>query len=197
REWLARRRGPSEAIAFSGVTDCYQPLEATYRLTRACLAACAEFRQPIGIVTKGALVERDADVLARLAAVRRAAVSVSVRLADDADARALEPFAALASRRLRARRVVSDAGIVTGVAVAPVIPGLNDHQIPTILAAARAAGATRAFMVLLRLPAEVRTVFQERLRAAFPERAAQVPSMLSALGDGHLQEARFGRRVLG
>jgi DNA repair photolyase len=150
REELARGRTGRETIAFSGVTDCYQPLEAHYGLTRACLTACAEFRQPVGIVTKGALIERDVDVLARLGERARAAVTVSIPFADDADGRAIEPFAAPSSRRFETLARLSQAGVDTGIAVAPLIPGLNDHAIPELLERARAAGAKRASMTLLR-----------------------------------------------
>ncbi|MCA8949009.1 MAG: radical SAM protein, partial [Planctomycetes bacterium] len=158
----ARLMKPSwrgENIVFSGVTDCYQPLEASYGITRRCLETCLEFRQPVGIITKGALVERDVDVLADLAKHGAATVYVSVPFADEGDARRIEPYAGSPARRLRALRRLSDAGVPTGVSVSPLIPGLNDHQIPAILAMARDAGARFAFHVLLRLPAEVEQVF--------------------------------------
>lgn len=196
----ARLEQPSwrgELLAFSGVTDCYQPLEASYRLTRRCLDVCAEYRQPVGIVTKGALVERDVDVLARLAEHGAATVFVSVPFADAADSRAIEPFVALPERRFRAMRALADAGVPVGVSVSPLIPGLNDHQVPAILEAAKAAGATRAFHVLLRLPAEVEPVFTERLREAFPLRCDKVLSLLRAMRGGRSNDPRFGSRMRG
>lgn len=197
REWLAGHRGRREIIAFSGVTDCYQPLEASYELTRACLDACREFRQPVGVITKGALVERDAELLARVNERAAARVYVSLAFADDGDARLLEPYAAPPSRRLATIARLAAAGVPVGVAVAPVILGLNDHQIPAILAAARAAGANRAFLTLLRLPAEVLPVFTERLREAFPARAEKVLSLLAQVRQGDLQDARIGHRMRG
>lgn len=197
RSQLQKPSWRGETIVFSGVTDCYQPLEASYELTRRCLQVCAEFRQPVGIVTKGALVERDVDVLARLAVHAAATVFVSVPFADEADARAIEPFAGSPQRRLRALRTLADAGVCTGVSVSPLIPGLNDHQVPAILAAARAAGARHAFHVLLRLPAEVEQVFTERLRAAFPLRADKVLSLLRAMRGGRGNDPRFGARMRG
>ena len=197
RRELQRPSWRGELIAFSGVTDCYQPLEASYELTRRCLEVCAQFRQPVGIVTKGALVERDVDVLADLARHGAATVFVSVPFADEADARAIEPYAGSPARRLRALRTLADAGVPVGVSVSPLIPGLNDHQVPAILAAARAAGARHAFHVLLRLPAEVEVVFEERLRAAFPQRADKVLSLLTAMRGGQRNDPRFGARMRG
>ena len=196
RRHLRRRSWGGETIVFSGVTDCYQPIEASYRLTRRCLEVCAEYRQPVGIITKGALVERDVDVLAELAGYGAATVFVSVPFADEADSRRIEPFAGSPARRLRALRVLSDAGVPTGVSVSPLIPGLNDHQIPAVLRQAHEAGARYAFHVLLRLPAEVEQVFTERLRAAFG-RADKVLSLLAAMRGGDTKDARFHTRMRG
>ena len=197
RKHLAKPSWCGEVVVFSGVTDCYQPLEASYRLTRRCLEVCREFRQPVGIITKGALVERDVDLLAGLAEHGAATVFVSVPFADEADSRAIEPFVATPARRLRALRTLHEAGVPVGVSVSPLIPGLNDHQIPAILAAARDAGASQAFHVLLRLPAEVELVFGERLRAAFPLRADKVLSLLRQMRGGRSNDARFGARMRG
>lgn len=197
RRTLAGSSWAGETIVFSGVTDCYQPLEASYRLTRRCLEICAEFRQPVGIVTKGALVARDVDVLAALARHGAATVFVSVPFFDPGDSRAIEPFVALPERRFAAMRALADAGVPVGVSVSPLIPGLNDHQVPAILAAARAAGAAHAFHVLLRLPGEVEQVFVARLRAAFPERAEKVLSLLRAMRGGRSNDPRFGSRMRG
>jgi DNA repair photolyase len=197
RAQLQKPSWTGETIVFSGVTDCYQPLEASYQLTRRCLQVCAEFRQPVGIITKGALVERDVDVLARLAEHDAVTVFVSVPFADEADARAIEPWAGSPARRLRALATLSAAGVRTGVSVSPLIPGLNDHQVPAILEAARAAGARHAFHVLLRLPAEVQDVFVQRLREAFPLRADKVLSLLTAMRGGRLNDPAFGSRMRG
>lgn len=197
RAFLSRSSWRGERIVFSGVTDCYQPLEATYRITRQCLEVCREFRQPVGIITKGALVERDVDLLADLAQHGAATVYVSIPFADAADSRAIEPFVALPERRLAALRRLSDAGVPTGVSVSPLIPGLNDHQIPAILEGAHAAGARSAFHVLLRLPAEVADVFTARLQQAFPLRADKVMSLLTAMREGRTNDPRFGSRMRG
>jgi DNA repair photolyase len=197
RQRLARASWSGEHLVFSGVTDCYQPLEASYGLTRACLEVCAEFRQPVGIITKGALVERDVDLLAGLAAHGAATVFVSVPFFEAEDSRRIEPFVALPERRLRALRTLADAGVPVGVSVSPLIPGLNDHQVPAILEAARDAGATQAFHVLLRLPAEVEQVFTERLTQAFPLRAEKVMSLVRQMRGGRSSDARFGARMRG
>ncbi len=197
RAHLSRSSWNGELIMFSGVTDCYQPLEASYQLTRRCLEVCREFRQPVGVITKGALVERDVDVLADLARHGAATVFLSVPFADGADSRAIEPFVALPERRFAAIQVLASAGVPVGVSLSPLIPGLNDHQVPEILERARAAGATSAFHVLLRLPAEVEDVFAARLRAAFPLRAEKVLSILRSMHDGKANDPRFHERMRG
>ena len=163
RRELTRKSWKGGTLVFSGVTDCYQPLEAIYVLTRRCLETCLEFRNPVGIVTKGALIRRDADVLAALAREADVTVYVSIPFWDHAAARALEPNVSSPSQRVETLAALSAAGIRTGVSLAPVIPGLNDGDMAKILAAAREAGATSAFLTLLRLPAEVLPVFEERL----------------------------------
>ena len=174
RERLARRGWKGEWIAFSGVTDCYQPLEASYRLTRACLEVCLEFRNPVGVITKSALARRDLDLFEALGRRGGSSVFLSIPFADEATARAIEPWASSPERRFETLGHLSDAGVETGVAIAPVIPGLNESDVPEILTRAREAGATRAFFTLLHLPAEVRPVFEERIRQAFPGRADKV-----------------------
>lgn len=196
----ARLMSPSwrgEMIAFSGVTDCYQPLEASYGLTRRMLEVCLAFKNPVGVITKGALVERDVDLLARLSSEARCGVYLSIPFADEGMGRAIEPYAASIPRRFQALRVLSDAGIRTGVSISPVIPGLNDAQIPEILARAREAGATLAFMIMLRLPTEVRPVFVDRLRATLPLRAEHVLHAIRDVRGGKLNDARFGARMHG
>jgi DNA repair photolyase len=197
RREVLRPSWQGETIVFSGVTDCYQPSEAVYGLTRACLEVCRDFRNPVGIVTKGILVRRDLDVLAAMARETEVTVYVSIPFADDAPARALEPNAASPSLRFEALAALAAAGVRTGVAVAPVIPGLNDSDIARVLARAREAGTARAFLTLLRLPAEVLPVFEERLAEAFPDRAARVWSNLRQARGGKKNESRFGARMEG
>jgi DNA repair photolyase len=198
RELAARRwRKGRPVLAFSGVTDCYQPLEASYGLTRRCLEVCHRFRHPVYVITKGALVRRDVELLARMSRAGGAGVAVSIPFADDGDARRIEPFASAASTRFETLRRLSEAGIETSVAIAPLIPGLNDAQVPEILERARAAGASSAFLVLLRLPAEVRPVFVERLRECYPERAGKVLGALREMRGGALNRSEFGARMRG
>lgn len=194
---LSRRSWRGDELAFSGVTDCYQPLEASYGLTRACLEVCLRHRNPIGIITKSALIERDVDLLAQLARTASARVWFSVPFADPALARAIEPSAPAPARRLAAMRTLAAAGIPVGVAFAPIIPGLNDDQIPAVLAAARQAGASAAFQVALRLPGEVAEVFFARVREAVPLRADRVESAVRAMRGGRTNDARFGQRMRG
>ncbi len=197
REKLARRGWKRESITFSGVTDCYQPLEASYGLTRACLEVCVEFAQPVAMITKSALIRRDIDVLVKLSKRAPVRVFVSIPFADATVARAIEPWAAAPSMRFATLRALSDAGIETGVAIAPLIPGLNDSDIPSILEQARAAGASKAFMTLIRLAAEVLPVFEERLRASFPDRAEKVLSAIRDMRGGAMHRSGFGERMHG
>jgi DNA repair photolyase len=186
-----------ETVAFSGATDPYQPLEASLRLTRRCLEVCAEYRNPVAVVTKAPLVERDLDVLCALAGDARAEVMVSLPFLDEERARALEPWAAAPGRRLATVERLARAGIPVGVMAAPVIPGLNDEELPQVLAAAAAAGARRAGWVLLRLPGSVKAVFEERLRAALPDRAERILHRVRETRGGRLYDARFGTRGRG
>jgi DNA repair photolyase len=163
RDFLARDCWVPESITLSGVTDCYQPCERRFRRTRACLEVAAEARQPISIITKNALVLRDLDLLRDLAANRAVRVLVSVTTLDAGLARVMEPRTSTPAARLRAVRTLADAGVPVGVLVAPIIPGLNDSEIPAVLAAVKEAGATAAYYQLLRLPLTVAPVFRDWL----------------------------------
>lgn len=197
RRELAAPGWQPQNIAFSGVTDCYQPAERRFRLTRACLEVCREFHNPIAIVTKSALVVRDRDVLGDLARLDAAAVFVSVTSLDAELAGRLEPRAARPEHRLRAIRELSHAGIPVGVMVAPIIPGLTDHEMPAILGAAAAAGATHAGYTILRLPHSVKSVFQQWLRDHAPTKQARILSRLRDLRGGRLTTSTWGRRLHG
>ena len=197
RRAFERASWTGEPIAFSGNTDAWQPLEASLRLTRGCLEVCAEFRNPVMVTTKAPLVERDLDLLAALARLGAASASITLPFLDATRARALEPWAASPERRLETIRRLAAAGIPVGVSVAPVIPGLNDEEIPRVLAAAREAGATRAHWLLLRLPGPVKEVFEERLRAGIPERAERVLHRTRETRGGKLYDARYGVRGRG
>jgi DNA repair photolyase len=186
-----------ELVAFSGVTDCYQPLEASYKLTRGCLEACLEYRNPVAIITKAPLVERDIELLQELSRVTRVGVSVSVPFWDEQKARAIEPFVTTPARRIRTIERLARAGLRVGVMVAPIIPGLNDEDIGNVLRAARDAGARWAGSVLLRLPGPVKEVFEQRLRASLPLRADRVLSRIRETRGGKMYDARFGVRGKG
>jgi DNA repair photolyase len=194
---LARPSWGRHPIAFSGNTDCYQPLEGRYRLTRALLEVCVARRNPVVLITKSPLVVRDLDVLLQLNAVAQLTVFFSIAFADDEPARAIEPGAPAVHRRFEALRAVSAAGITTGVAVAPIIAGLNDRDVPRVLERAAEAGATRAFHTLLRLPAEVADVFLPRVRAALPLAAPKIERAQRELHAGKLNDPRFFQRMRG
>lgn len=192
-----KRSWQGEPIVFSGNTDCYQPLEATYALTRQCLQVCLDFRNPVSVITKSPLIQRDADVLGRLARKARAFVHLSIAFADDKMARAIEPGAPLPSARFKAIKALHEAGVPMGVACAPVIPGLNDSQIAEVLERAKENGACHAFMNMLRLPAEVKPVFFERLEAAFPGRMRKVTNAILDVRNGVLYRNGFHERMRG
>jgi DNA repair photolyase len=186
-----------ESITFSGNTDCYQPLEASYELTRRCLEVCLRQHNPITVITKSGLVRRDLELLRALSERAPVKVFLSIPFADDASGRAIEPGASPVSKRFEALAALSEAGIETGVAVAPLIVGLNDRMVPQILERAHAAGARHAFTVALRLPAEVAPVFEARLREAHPDAADKVLSAIRQVRDGKLNDPRFGSRMRG
>ena len=194
---FSRRGWPGEAVHFSGATDCYQPLEAVYSLTRRCLEVCIEHRNPAAVVTKSFFVARDAELLARLNRVAGAQVCVSIPMADHTVAQALEPQAPPPARRFEAIRRLTEAGLAVGVIVAPVVPGLTDRDIPAVLQQARQAGATRASLVPLRLPGSVEQVFLPRLRRELPLHARRVEQRLLDIRGGRFDDPRFGRRMRG
>ncbi|MET0262028.1 MAG: PA0069 family radical SAM protein [Rariglobus sp.] len=197
RTALASKSWRPQTISMSGVTDCYQPAERHFRLTRACLEVLAEARNPVGIITKNALVTRDIDVLSDLAKHGCAAVYISVTTLDADLAGKLEPRAARPEHRLRTIRKLADAGIPVGVMVAPVIPGLTDSELPAILSAAADAGARSAGYVLLRLPYTVKDVFTQWLDDHAPTKKARVLDRLQALRGGKLNDSSWGSRLQG
>lgn len=194
RRALEKPSWRGELIVFSGNTDCYQPLEAEYRLTRACLEVCADYRNPLVIITKGALVCRDLDVLVRLHRDAWVLVYFSIPFSSDEMARKVEPHAPSITKRFAAMNALSDAGIPTGISVAPVIPGLNDDDIPELLDRARCAGARTATFSLLRLSGSVESVFVDRMKEAFPERIGKITNRLREVRGGTLRESRFFKR---
>jgi DNA repair photolyase len=196
RELTAPRWQP-QPLAMSGVTDCYQPIERKFRLTRGCLEVCTELRHPIFIITKNALVTRDIDLLAQLARDHCTAVHVSVTTLDTELGSRMEPRASRPQSRLRAMQELSAAGIPVGVMVAPVIPGLTEHELPAILEAAAAAGAKRAGYVLLRLPFAVKDVFTKWLDDHEPTKKARILDRLRTLHGGKLYNSKWESRMTG
>ena len=186
-----------EPITLSGATDCYQPAERNFRITRACLEVCVGFRQPVAIVTKNALVARDTDLLANLARDRAALVLVTVTTLDTDLAGRLEPRAARPAARIRAIATLAAAGVPVGVLVAPVIPGLTEHEIPGIVREAAAAGATFGGYLVLRLPHAVKEIFQEWLARHEPGKAARVLDRVRDLRGGRLNVSEWGARMKG
>ena len=197
RAELSKPSWEPAVLAISGVTDCYQPIERKLRLTRRCLEVLAEFRNPCGIVTKNALVARDVDVLTDLAADRCVNVALSITTLNEDLRRLLEPRTSRADLKLEAVARLNAAGVPAGVMVAPVIPGLTDHEIPAILARAAEAGARFAGFTMLRLPYAVKALFEEWLGRHFPDRKAHVLSRISDVRGGKLNDARFGSRMRG
>jgi DNA repair photolyase len=184
-------------IMLSGNTDAYQPVERRLRITRRCLDVLADFRNPVAITTKSYLVTRDIDLLSELACVGAVAVVLSVTSLDHRIQRRMEPRASSPGRRLGAIRVLAAAGIPVGVNVAPVVPGLTDHEIPAILEAAADAGATFAQYILLRLPHGVKEVFSGWLDQHFPDRKRKILDRIRELRGGLLDDGRIGVRGRG
>src|SRR5260221_7104101 len=162
RQAFDRPSWKGELVVFSGNTDCYQPLEASYGLTRACLEVCAEYRNPVHIITKAPLIERDLELLARLARDASISVSISIPFWNEAHARSIEPYVATPARRIKTVRRLHEAGIRVSVNVAPVIPGLNEDDMPTILEHGKTAGGTAASMVVVRLPGSAEATVEQR-----------------------------------
>jgi len=183
-----------ELIVFSGNTDCYQPIEASLELTRSCLEVCSEYRNPVAVITKGILVIRDLDLLKRLQHETCVRVYFSIPFTDDEVARQVEPHAPSSRKRFEAMARLSDAGIPTGISISPIIPGLNDEDIPELLERAHEAGAREAMATLLRLSGPVEAVFLERIAEAFPERLAKITHRIQEVRGGAMTDGAFFSR---
>lgn len=197
RKELGARGYVPSPIALGANTDCYQPAERGYRLTRGILEVLAECSHPVTIVTKSALVERDLDLLAPMAKKNLAKVFVSISSLDRALARRLEPRAASPQRRLDVLRALSGAGVPCGVMVAPIVPALSDKSIEEVLEAASEAGAESAAYIVMRLPNELKEIFREWLATHYPHRADHVMSVVNQLRGGRDNDPRFGERMTG
>ena len=197
REALARPGYQPKMLNLGSVTDAYQPVERRLRITRAVVEVLAEHRHAFSVITKSALVERDLDLIAPMAQQRLAAVYMSLTTLDPALARIMEPRAAAPHRRLRCIETLARAGVPVGVSVSPVIPFLNEPELERIVEAAAAAGASRAFSIVLRLPWEVNPLFQQWLQQHFPDRAERVMARVREMRGGRDNDPRFGSRMRG
>ena len=194
---IAKPNYDVKTLAIGTNTDPYQPVEKKYRIMREILEVLDAASHPVTIVTKSALVMRDIDILSRMAERGLAKVAVSVTTMNRALARSMEPRASTTARRLEALRALSAAGVPTSVLVAPVVPGLTDHEMERILDAAAAQGVTEARYILLRLPLEVAPLFKEWLLRAYPDRYRHVMSLLRSMRGGKDYDAEFGQRMTG
>lgn len=197
RAELSRRNWKPQVLAMSGVTDCYQPIERRLKTTRRCLEVLAEFRNPVSVITKNHLVTRDRDVLVQLAKHNAAIVNISVTTLDADLAKRLEPRASTPGRRLDAIRELTAAGIPVNVMIAPIIPGLTDHEIPTLMEAAARAGAISAAYTIVRLPLAVAPIFTEWLERFVPGKKEKVLQRIRSMRGGALNKAGFGSRMRG
>ena len=187
-----------ELVMFSGVTDCYQPIERDLQLTKQCLEVCLEYRNPVSVISKHALVERDIDLFLALAEQARFHSSVSLAFTDNAMSRAIEPWASSPDRRMKVIETMAKAGVPVGIMIAPVIPGVNDSQMVELLERAANAGAKHAGWVLLRLPGAVKQVFEERVRVALPLAADKILHRIRETRGGEkLYDSRFHTRGRG
>lgn len=197
RAWLARDRYQCEPVMLSGVTDCYQPIERKVQITRQCLQIAFEARQPVSLITKNSLITRDIDLLSEMASMHLCKVAISVNSLDQSLTKVMEPACTAPAGRLEAIRKLSDAGIPVHVMVAPVVPGLNDSEMPAVLKAAADAGARSAGYVMLRLPYSVEAVFIEWMNHHRPGEAEKILSRLKSVRGGKLSDSKFGERMRG
>ena len=194
---LRKRSWKPDVISLSGNTDPYQPVERRLKLTRGCLKVLLDHRNPVGIITKNHLITRDLDILAPMAKLRLVKVMISVTTLRSEIASMMEPRTSTPERRLAAIQALSEAGVPTGVMVAPVVPGLTDEELPTIIEAAVESGARRAGYILLRLPGPVAPLFEDWLERVLPERKDKIIRRIKDLRSGKLNDPRFGHRMRG
>ncbi len=197
RQELIKPSWRGDSLTFSFTSDPYLPLEAHYQLTRRCLEVCLEFRNPVGIVTKSALIRRDKEILRDLARQTDCSVNFTIPFRDYETARVLEPFAPSPDARFRAMEELSEAGIPVGIGIAPLAPGLNDSHIPDLLKRAKTAGARTAWITMLRLPGSVAPYFEQRLRERLPTKADRILNHVREERGGRLNSSEFGARMRG
>ncbi len=197
REEFMKKSWKGEVLVFSFTSDPYIPLEANYQLTRKCLEVCLEFRNPVSLITKSALIRRDLDLISQLNQVTEVSVIFTIPFLDHDVNRAIEPFAPFPEARFKALKEFSDAGIRTGLSLAPIIPGLNEHEIPKLLEMGRDAGVRFAFINLLRLPGSVEPYFLDRIREHLPLRSQKIINRIMEVKGGVLNKSNFHDRMRG
>lgn len=197
RKFLMNPSWDPQPIGLSGNTDCYQPAEKKFRLTRGLLEVCNEFNQPVGMITKNAGMLRDIDLLREMAKKNLVSVLVSITSFDEDLRRAMEPRTTTAKQRLRTIKELSEAGVRTGVMLGPMIPGLNEHEMPAIIKAASEAGATFSAYTLIRLNGAIKLLFHDWLYKNFPDRADKVWHLIEASHNGKVNDSRWGVRMRG
>ncbi|MBP7514372.1 MAG: PA0069 family radical SAM protein [Flavobacteriales bacterium] len=197
RSTLMDKKWNAAPIMFSGNTDCYQPVERKEGITRRMLEVCLEFRQPVAMITKNALILRDLDLLAEMASMGIASVAISLTTLNEELRRVMEPRTSTGANRVRTIEELTKAGVPTMVMTAPIIPAMNQHEIPALLEAAAGAGALGAGYTIVRTNGAVKPVFDNWLREHFPDRAAKVIAQVSAMHGGAMNDSTFGRRMKG
>jgi len=194
---LRKKNHKPSPVMFSGNTDCYQPVERKLKLTRACLEVFAKYRHPVSLITKNSLILRDLDVLQDLAKDDLVHVMVTITTLDESLRRVMEPRTVSGKQRIKVIQTLSDHSIPTGVMAAPMIPGLNNHELPTILKAAADAGALACGYTMVRLNGAIGEIFADWIRTNFPDRAEKVLRQISEVHGGKLGDSRFGARMRG
>ncbi|MCZ4224499.1 PA0069 family radical SAM protein [Pedobacter rhodius] len=197
KKFLEKKGWDATTISLSGNTDCYQPAERKFKLTRQILEIALAYRQPIGMITKNSLILRDIDILQEMAKLNLVMVYSSINSLNNKLRLAMEPRTATANQRLKVVEALSKAGIPTGVMVAPLVPGLSDHEIPAVLKAVANAGAIRAGYTIVRLNGAIGQIFEDWLRKNFPDRFDKVWHMIQSCHGGNVNDSRFGDRMRG
>ena len=197
RKFLMNPRWQCSPISMSGNTDCYQPAEQKFRLTRQCLQVCSEFNQPVGMITKNAGMLRDKDLLQDMAKRNLVSVLVSITTLNDDLRRVMEPRTTTGRQRLKLIEEMSNAGVRMGVMLGPMIPGLNDHEMHDIIKAASEAGATFSAYTFIRLNGAIKLLFHDWIHKNFPDRANKVWHMIEASHGGKVNDSEWGRRMRG
>lgn len=197
RKFLERKNWNAEAISLSGNTDCYQPAEREYRLTRQLLEIALEYKQPIGMITKNSLILRDKDILQEMARLNLCMVYLSINSLNEKLRLVMEPRTTTIKQRLKVLEELSAAGIPTGVMVAPLVPGLSDHEVPAILKTVASCGALQAGYTIVRLNGAIGEIFKDWLRSNFPDRFDKVWHMIQSCHGGNVNDSRFGERMKG